>query len=264
MSTFQPRAHGIDGVAQTRIGRQDLVERLARCRAERRVTDAVCRPDVGEQRTKPTREDHGRHMRFARRRRIGREQGGHLQHLVEVGGAYHAQAPEIGVVDFGLAGQRARVRGHGLSPARALPRLDDHDALAPRRRLARRGGKARRVANRLQEHQDHVDMVLTGEEGEIVRDGQYGLVAGADEVSEAEGAIVLGESDAGGAALGYQRGPAGPGQVVEVGGPHDRAVVDVDEADVVGAAEGDAVPARGLAELVRKYPAENGGAIIPH
>ena len=49
--------------------------------------------------------------------------------------------------------------------------------------------------------------------------------------------------------------PAGPGQVVEVGGPHDRAVVDVDEADVVGAAEGDAVPARGLAELVRKYPA---------
>ena len=133
---------------------------------------------------------------------------------------------------------------HQRARFRAGAELQRDDALVAAARLCRGHGERLRIAQRLQEQEDDLDAVVLRHRGEIVGDGGDGFVACGDQVGETEVALVLAQDQCDGSALRDDAERAGLEHLHVPRRPHGDAIVHVDQAEIVGTADDDAV-ARG-------------------
>ncbi len=119
------------------------------------------------------------------RRRLGGEEGGHIEHLLERVRADHSRLLEEGVDPDIETGEGRGVRGRGAGARGGAARFHRDDGFAPRH-LGREPGEPPRIAEALEVERDDVGarVVLPEREQIVTRD--VGLVADRDEGRDAD------------------------------------------------------------------------------
>ena len=186
---------------------------------------------------------------------VHRQQRRRLQHLVEVADADDPERLEEGIIEPVLAGERAGMRLHQRARLGAGAELQRDDAFAAPARLDRGAGEGLRIAQRLQEQQDDLDAIVLHHGGEIVGHGGDGLVPGGDQIGKAEVALVLAEDQRDGPALRDDAERAGLEHFHVPRRPHGDAIVHVDEPEIVGPADDDAVACGGFLDAALQLDA---------
>ena len=98
------------------------------------------------------------------------------------------QSRKYASIAWSRAGERAGVRARERVAEPRAPELVGDYRFPGGMRLARRCGKARRVAHRLEEEQDHARVPIVDEQLDQLADAEVGLVADRDQLGEAEAA----------------------------------------------------------------------------
>ena len=239
---------GIDRVARPRELREGGFHRGERRGRKLREAEPDVSTDVRHESGLSARDgDHDGTARLGRCR-VFREQDRRLDHLVDVACANDAMATEECIIDRILAGKRARMRGDGRPATLGPSDLERDDPLAAPRRLGRRFGEAARVADRLEEQHDHADPMVRDDGAEIVGGRAHGLVAGGDDIGKPDLARVLADRDGDRAAVRDEGGRTCVEARQRSGRPHANPIMDIDEAHVVGSANGHIIEPRRLEE----------------
>ena len=178
------RAEQVDGVAETRLGRQPRGQRLTRVVAQRRQLEPCRLARVGAQDAEPAGVGDDGH-RSAGRQRLGGEHRRDVEQLAERVGADDARLVEQRVDRLLGAGQRRGVRARGADPRAAAAALHGQDRLAARH-PPRDPAEAPRVAERLEVDQHELGRGVVLEVLEQVVGGHVGLVADRHEGRQAE------------------------------------------------------------------------------
>ena len=240
-SGVEAEAPRVEGIADGRVRRKRRPQPREGRGRERGKLDAELVAEVGDQGGLAARERHLDEAPRGVRLRIGRKHHRGLEHLVEIAHADDAELPEEGVIEAVLAGEAPGMRLDERAALLAAAELEGDDAFAVHARLLGGSGERLHFPDGLEIEEDDADPLVTREMAEIVGHGQDRLVAGGDEVGEADLALVLGERDGDRAALGDERQRPLPDLRHVTRGPDRRPVVDVDEPEIVRPGDGDAV-----------------------
>ena len=200
---------------------------------ERRKREAARARQIREHRGLAARAAHQAQPAALERSRQSEELE-RLQEPVERAHPGHAEAPEQGVVELGVAGQRSGVAERHARADLGIAALDRHDGHAVLERQRRRPGKGRNVGQALHVQADGADPWVLGERGDVVGEAERGLVADGNHVGDRQGAVLHGQVDAHVAALGHD-GDAALDRLAAVRvRPQRRAVQVVERAEAVG------------------------------
>ena len=234
----------VHGIVDAGIGRERRPQaRQRRCRQLGKL-QSVFAADIRDQRGLAAGQRHHRGVAARQRVAVHRQERRRLQHLVEVAHADDTESLEKGIVQPVLAGERPGMGLHQRARLRAGAELQRDDALAATTRLCRGHGEHLRIAQRLEEQEDDLDALVLRHRGEIIGDGGDGFVACGDQVGETEVALVLAQDQRDGSALRNDAERSGLEHLHVPRRPHGDAIVHVDQAEIVGTADDDAV-ARG-------------------
>ncbi len=178
-------------ISHQRADPEDCGQLLRRRRLQRAEMHNVPLGGVEQQAAECTRQCDGAEIASIGRAGVG-EQLRHLHDIVERIGAHHAGLARHRIERFDRSRERAGVRQRRFAAAFRLAELERNDVLAGAARHAARRLERLEVGHGLDIDDDHLQLRLVGEEGDVIADRQAGLVPAGDKILRDDAALIQG------------------------------------------------------------------------